>query len=153
MSDNNFARLSGLPSDIPVPNTSMMGSSGYLPPPNNSIALQGGVAMPAGSGGSGIASSLSDEVLSDRLVQVALYNQMESPPSVQNGDLSGARSAFSDIDFASQERIPYRHIVRLLRAEDAVLLATQADPQQLLDFEAFVAFLEKAYSLKNSGSS
>lgn len=91
-----------------------------------------------------LAGSISDEKLSDRLIQIALYQQFEAPPSaLPHGDLASARTAFEDIDFTGSGSIPFRHIVRLLRPEDGAL-ALMADPATILDFDGFVQFIEAA---------
>ncbi|CUG91477.1 Hypothetical protein, putative [Bodo saltans] len=152
--------------EMSVPNNSMIGS-GFLPP-NNSIcytSAQAAVAAnnalrlssedgPLGFGGNTVANSISDEKLSDQLIQVALYQQIEFPPSA-NGDSSAAREAFADIDFANTKQIPFRHIQRLLRDEDQNTIGQIYDSQAVLDVEQFIAFVELAAAaqLKRNGSS
>jgi hypothetical protein len=151
--------------DMSVPNNSMIGS-GFLPP-NNSIcyssaqaavasisAAAGGGGGPLGFGGGNSNNSISDEKLSDRLIQVAFYQQIECPPSSQpNGDSSAARETFADIDFANAKQIPFRYIQRLLRDEDQTTIGQLYDDAQApLDVEAFVAFVERAAALKRSGT-
>lgn len=157
-SSNDVLSTSGTTSaEMSVPNTSMVAgfpsslNGGVVP--NNSVcltaaqmeALRGSFA--ASNGGrnheGGLAGSISEEKLSDQLIQVALYQQFEAPPSSQGGDATAARTAFDDIDFAGTGVIPFRHIVRLLKPEDGAL-ALMTDPASVLDFAAFVQFVEAA---------
>lgn len=85
---------------------------------------------------------MSDERLSDRLIQVALYDQFDSPPSALGGDKGPAQSAFNDIDFGSNGKIPFRHILKLIRSEDMEICCNYAEPTAMLGFEEFVAFVE-----------
>mmetsp|Transcript_66625 Transcript_66625/g.77320 ORF Transcript_66625/g.77320 Transcript_66625/m.77320 type:complete len:155 (+) Transcript_66625:80-544(+) len=131
--------------EMSVPNTSMVAICSSNVVPNNSVCLTASqIDGFRNSFTKGIlAGSISEEKLSDQLIQVALYQQFEAPPSSQNGDLTAARTAFDDIDFSGSGVIPFRHIVRLLKAEDGAL-ALMADPMATLDFSAFVQFVEAA---------
>lgn len=154
---------SGTPSgEMSVPNNSMF-ASGILPP-NNSICYTSALAAVAANGGRGSedgplgfggnGNSLSDEKLSDKLIQLALYQQFEAPPSsLPNGDTSAARGAFADIDFANANVILFRHIQRLLKDEDQDTIGRIVeDAQSGLDVDAFISFVERAAAFKRNGS-
>lgn len=147
----NFLGSGTQSSEMGVPNTSMVGSGAM--PPNNSICYAGGslqIPPSLGSQANNNHNSISDEKLSDRLIQIALYQQFESPPSANGGDVSSAREAFADIEFANSGTIPFRHLQRLLKPEDQETIGQlfSSDAQATLSIDAFVAFVEKAAEIK-----